>query len=246
MNRMLIAGVWFVQGYVLSELGLFEQAIEYTQKSLIFWQGEEEEFLIGEHFSLNLIGWCLMHLSHYSEAILKFQEALIIARKTEDVVLSRDVAGHISTNHLLLNQDDTAWSIWQTETKRSPEAFKQWGDAIHHLEKSSNPAAAFALANRILHRLPQEVSAEEIPPLLTVFFADLIEMKISETLLRDIAEEAMRLFPEPAQRVSAEAALHMAGYITAQRTGQGELYLENLHPDMAIAVRAVAREAKLE
>ena len=109
------------------------------------------------------------------------------------------------------------------------------------LEKPSH-AKSFAAANKILSSLKDHADKVYTQEFLNNFFGGLIKEGIKNDLLRDISDEAMRLFSEPHHRIIPEAALHVAQYVAS---GKSLAYLEKLHPDMAITVESIVKEADL-
>ncbi len=150
-----------------------------------------------------------------------------------------EFVGQFGANLFLDNSSAEAWQKLLSLESHRETAFKQWGDGIYYCEKWQGQAPAFALGKSILLGLREHAEQLDVGQCLNKLFAGLIEMKISNPLLRDLADEAMRIFSEPELRIIPEAALHCAEFLAG---GKNPAYLEHLHPDMAITVAAIAKE----
>lgn len=71
------------------------------------------------------------------------------------------------------------------------------------------------------------------------FFIDLLLWKPTHSLLKDLAEEALIIFPEPDTQLFIKAVLNTIKYL---ENGKPEAFLEALNPDITIAVKVIAQE----
>ena len=78
--------------------------------------------------------------------------------------------------------------------------------------------------------------------LLSNFFNTLFHSKVSNLLINDLCESALKIYTNPHEQVVLSAALRTAEYIAG---GKEAVYLEQLSPDMAIAVKAIVEEGNL-
>lgn len=94
----------------------------------------------------------------------------------------------------------------------------------------------------ILEGIQERAAILNIQRSLMYLFSDLLGVKISFSLLQDICEEALHLFPSPEHQTIIRAALACTEYIVHDKS---PAFLEKLSPDMAIAVAAIVKEADL-
>ena len=75
------------------------------------------------------------------------------------------------------------------------------------------------------------------------YFFFLFKENIPSYLLKDLAEEALTIFPEAEDQLVIQAALNSVEYLEG---GKQATFLEKLSPDMAIAVKAIVDDGGLD
>ena len=181
-------------------------------------------------------------IEYYKKAIDYHQKALELSIKENNISGQAWNLGHIGVNLILLGKWKKLKKLFEPGFKRNDLIFKQLGGAVVFWEKQDNVAKAFETANSLLRFLKDQPEIIESLRGLTVFFAGLINMKISPALFIDIAEEALSIFDRPEEHILINAALHTVEYIESDKKPQ---YLESLLPDEEIAVKAIVEEGKL-
>lgn len=225
-------------GWNYAKLNKSKTSIDYHQKAIELRRIERNQS--EQVWNLGQIGWHYAKLGEFLEAINYHQQALDLL-KTKDKKSIWNIA-QIGVNHFLLNQNKQAWHILDDIEEDKEKVFKQYGDAIIFKAKQEGQAAAFAMGLEILQGVKERASTLNVQLSLTYLFSDLLEMKVSFSLLQDLCEEGLHLFPSTEHQTIIQASLACAQYIAKDKDAA---FLEKLSPDMAIAVEALVREARL-
>ena len=224
-------------GWNFEELHKNKEAIENYQKSLELYLKAKN--ISGQAWNLGRIGWSQTQLNKYKEAIEYHQKSLELYLKAKNISGQAWNLGHIGVNLILLSKLKKLKKLFKPEFKRNDLIFKELGDAVVFIEKQGNIAKAFETANSLLRLLKELSGIIESVRGLTVFFAGLLNMKISPALFIDIAEEALSIFDKQEEQIVINAALHTVEYL---ESGKNPQYLESLPPDEEIAVKAIVEE----
>ena len=148
----------------------------------------------------------------------------------------------------LLMKEKKAWDYMFEDRFRHlgfVQVIKETGDAIVFEEKKHGIAEGFAMAQLILHKIEETKGILGINSfdVLRYLLIGLLEMKVSAPLLKDVCGEIQNMHSDSTEiNVMVEAILNSFLYAEG---GQKESFLQKLHPDMAIAVESIVREAKL-
>ena len=231
----------------LREIGLnytalqsHEKAIEYHQEALaIAVETDDKTMQIG---NLGLMGLNYKELQSHEKAIECHQKALEIAVETDDKTMQTWNLGHVM-ECLLYIDPSQAWNVFLDEKYEylpKNEMVKEMADAVVYREKWGGIASGFKMAKSILSKLSELLSEDEFFDSLKGFFAGLLNMKISDDLLCDIAME-FKTGTEREQLI-AEAVLVCIDY---KKSDDKEKFLRKQHPDLAILVQAIAKGAGL-
>jgi len=188
----------------------------------------------------------LSKIGYLEREILNDEKSLDIFHKITKLDIVNEnknwAFGQMSVQYFLINQETKAWKILNREKDSKEKVFKQFGDAVFYTEKRKNRAKAFELGNKILHELKERKIDLNYPMALSMFFANLLTLKISTPLFQELCESALKIYTNPHEQVVLSAALYTAEYIVG---GKEAVFLEQLSPDMAIAVKAIVEEGGL-
>jgi len=113
-------------------------------------------------------------------------------------------------------------------------------DNLNIEEKNEYTSLLFKIGNRLLFSLREN---KGIMSNLNKIYSEWFNVKMPYSLLQDLCEEALILFPEPENQLITHAALNSIKYL---ESGKDPAFLETLNPDMSIAVQAIMAEVKVE
>ncbi len=229
-NLERISWCWF-------KLFQFQKAIEIHQQALKFHKKENNK--VKQSWNLGRIGWCHRELGQDKKSLKNFKIAVEFTEIKEE---SFWLYGQLAVQHFLLHQEEAAWKILEDYQYSKEKIFKEYGDAVIFTERRHGLAKAFAIGNEILNELKDRNIDFDYPLGLSMFFADLLDMKCSNELYLELCEAALEIFSDNKEQVVLTAALRTVEYIAG---GKEEAFLEQLSPDMAIAIKAIVEEGKL-
>ncbi len=222
---------------ILDNLNEYEEAIKMYQKA--FKINQEKNDKDAQISNLSRIGFLQREIYKDKNALNIFNQIINLTKNKEKASWS---SGQLATQYFLLNKEDKSWEILEINKSSKEKVFKQFGDAIYFTEKRTTHAKAFELGSKILYGLKERKIDLNYPMALSMFFANLLNMQISNSLFQDLCESALKIYTNPHEQVVLSAALHTAEYI---KGGKEEKFLEQLSPDMAIAVKAIVEEGAL-
>ncbi len=174
-----------------------------------------------------------------NEAFNSINKMVDLTKKIEERPF---LVGLKSAQYILLQKGIKAWDLLIKYESNKEKVFKQFGDAVFLTEKRTTHAKAYQLGNNILHELKNRKIDLNYPLALSMFFANLLNMGISNSLFQELCQSALKIYTNPHEKVVLSAALHTAEYIKGEKEPK---FLEQLSPDMAIAVKAIVEEGNL-
>ena len=102
-------------------------------------------------------------------------------------------------------------------------------------------AEAFNLAILVLSTLSEISTKINKDVALKNIFANMLSMNLPFDLLDDICVEAKNIFGKK-ENIIIDATIHTIKYL---ESGKDETYLKRINPDMAVAIKAIIKEAEL-
>ena len=227
-------------GVSLMCLRKHDEALEFHKESLELCQESKDPSW--KIFNLGRIGENLKFLKKYNQAILYHNQALSVGGKKDYLIEKIWNLGHIGSNYIMLNKWNEAENLLNPSFKNNEAIFRRFGDSVILLEESKNSTKAFEFGVRLFNILSKKRSWINVGVGLNNLVTFWLNKKISHSLFKDLAEEALIIFPEPDTQLIINAALNTINYI---ENGKTEAFLETLNPDMAIAVKAIIQEIEL-
>ena len=231
---------YFKKAFIFEIERNYTAAIENYQKA--YELRKKEKNVSEQALNLGRIGWNLQELKKYKEAIKYHQKAYELWKEEKNISEQAWNLGHIGENLILLGEWGEVEKLFDTKFRRNDLIFKELGDAVIHTERTFGITKAFETGNRLLLMLRDCENLMDKSHYLSLFFANLLQMKISSVLFMDLAEEALVIFSQQDVNIVIGAALHTVKYI---ESGKNPEYLENLNPDTVIAIKAIIEEGAL-
>jgi hypothetical protein len=145
-----------------------------------------------------------------------------------------------------IENDSVRESETHYQSLKKSHIFKWEGERVANLENTEGRPKAFQAGFAILQELNAGKSDIDTFKACTDFFAGLMQAQVSDGLIKDLIDESKRIFEQPEVHVILDAAQAASGYRLAIKENRKQVYLETLHPDVAIFVQAIAKEAEFE
>ncbi|MEO1258915.1 MAG: hypothetical protein AAFZ15_08950 [Bacteroidota bacterium] len=221
-------------------LNKFEECHATIEKALALHEDIKDLKIKGLTFYL--MGITLTHLGKNKKALQNLNLAKTLLELTDPFSEMQVLEGYIGTNYILLEQFTTAWELLEKTAESKERLFQKLTDAVYFKASKKGKAEAFAVGNDLLTHLHKSADLLNIKTSLSYFFAQLLKRTTPPPLFEELCEKAKAIFPSPAAQTIIRAAQATVEYLVA---GKDEAYLENLPPDMALAVQAIVREGGL-
>lgn len=138
------------------------------------------------------------------------------------------------------SQDTEIWDnladIFLKKELNKLTVYKFFGLGIKLLNRKNEISKCFEAGNRMIQLIPDLFPKNVVKDALENLFYGLLKNRISTSLIYDLSDEALILFPEIENQFILQTVRSVLGY---KDSNKEEAFLEKLNPDVAIAVKEI-------
>ncbi len=229
-------------GYNLTKLKRHEEAMGYYKQALKL--REEETNVLEQARNLLCIGLNLKGLRQYKKAVEFHQKSLnLLNKKNRDTKIENNNYAEIISNYIVLNQWGEVDKLLPNSPVSNGIVFGKIAEGVKIIEENEGIAKAFETGNHLLRALKEKYNEKNIETISRILFATWLGIfKVSPSLLKDLVEEFLVLYPRKKDELYFNLMLHIISYLEPNKYPG---YLEKLNPDEAIAIQDFVKELNL-
>lgn len=241
-NNVYMLGLIYSKiGKNLTSLKNYTEALKILKKSNNYFQNTNSR----EEYAANLLLIAINYscLENEEEALNFFKQSFNLLPNDQEGEMKEFLFGLILAN----SSDPNVWENSATKVLEkkldSLSVFKYIGIGILGFGKKNKIAKSFEIGNRMLNLIPNLFEGNLVTKAIKNFFLGLMKAKIKSSVLFDLCEEALHLFPDAENQLILNTVKHSIGYV---ESGNSEVYLEKLNPDMIVAIKEIVETLKSE